>query len=372
MELTQKQRLLVAARGERLDKVPFGARIDLWYNYNLAHDALPEKYKGWSQIDIIRDLGAGVHYRWSGMIKERYQDMEVIERNDPPYKITEFLTPLGCISRKLMFNPYEGHHVGYEVEKLFKSKRDYPILKYVLKHTTPVINFEEYSKICEEVGESGLVVMGGCYSPVQHVMRRIMGYELFFYELMDHPTEVEELIDVVKQLRRREYELAVKLDLEIFNICANWSDDIHTPVFKKYFIPWFQEITDFLHARGKLAMVHIDGEMKRLIPLFLDTHIDVAEAWTPTPMTKVTTAELRRAWGDKVTIWGGVPAILFEPTYSDEEFDNYIINLFKEIAPGYNFIVGMGDNLPFDGKIERVRRIAELVDEYGVLPINSV
>ncbi len=86
-------------------------------------------------------------------------------------------------------------------------------------------------------------------------------------------------------------------------------------------------------------------------------------------MTSVTTAELRKAWGDKVTIWGGIPAILFLPQYSDEEFDAYVKNLFKEIAPGYNFIVGVGDTLPPGGKIERVGRIVELIDKYGRLPI---
>ena len=112
-----------------------------------------------------------------------------------------------------------------------------------------------------------------------------------------------------------------------------------------------------------------NGENRRLIPFFLDTHVDVFEAWTPAPMTLVTNAELKKALGDKATIWGGIPAILFEPTYSDEEFDSYIINLFKEIALGYRFIVGMGDNVPFDGKIERVRRVVELIDKYGTLPI---
>ena len=86
-------------------------------------------------------------------------------------------------------------------------------------------------------------------------------------------------------------------------------------------------------------------------------------------MTSVTTAELRKAWGDRVTIWGGVPAILFEPQYTDGEFDDYIKHLFKEVAPGNNFIVGMGDNVGFDGKIERVARLAELIDKYGRLPI---
>ena len=86
-------------------------------------------------------------------------------------------------------------------------------------------------------------------------------------------------------------------------------------------------------------------------------------------MNLVTTAELRKAWGNKVTIGGGIPALLSEPQYSDEQFDAYIKNMFKEISPGYNFIVGMGDNLPFDGDIKRVARVAELIDKYGRLPL---
>ena len=79
--------------------------------------------------------------------------------------------------------------------------------------------------------------------------------------------------------------------------------------------------------------------------------------------------EFRRELGDNMTIWGGIPSVLFEPMYSDEDFDNYVKNIFKEMAPGYRFIVGMGDNLPFDGDINRVGRVAELIDKYGNLPI---
>jgi len=55
--------------------------------------------------------------------------------------------------------------------------------------------------------------------------------------------------------------------------------------------------------------------------------------------------------------------------YSDEDFDAFTTNMFKEMAPGYRFIVGMGDNLPFDGDINRVRRVVELIEKYGRLPI---
>ncbi len=126
---------------------------------------------------------------------------------------------------------------------------------------------------------------------------------------------------------------------------------------------------DFLHAHGCLATVHADGEMRRLNPLFRETGIDIAESITPAPQTGVTMREFREQLGDEVTIWGGIPSILFEPMYSNEDFDAYVRNMFKEMAPGSRFIVGMGDNVPFDGDIDRVRRVVELIDKYGSLPI---
>jgi len=364
--------ILAAARGEYLDKLPFVPRIDVWYNYNVANDKFPEKYKGWRQTDILRDQGAGTgQYRFWAVVREEYRDMEVIVTHDEPYIMTEYRTPLGTIAKKDVFSRYEGAWIVYEMEKLFKSEKDYPIIKYIMEHTIPVENFEAFRKVRDEVGEDGMVMTGaiGLWSAPQRVMREILGYEQFFYELADHPAEVEELLEVMKDLERRKYEVAMGCDLELFNICANWSDDIQTPVFRKYFTPWFKEVTDFLHAHGRLAMVHIDGEMRRLNPLLRETDIDVAEAVTPAPQSLVPMTEFRRELGDNMTIWGGIPSILFEPMYSDEDFDNYVKNLLKEMAPGYRFIVGMGDNLPFDGYIDRVHRVVELIDEYGTLPI---
>jgi len=372
MAMTVKQAILATTRREHLDKLPYVPRIDVWYNYNVANDKFPEKYKGWRQTDIVRDQGAGTgQYRFWSPVKEEYRDMEVIVTHDEPYIMTEYRTPIGTVAKKDVFSRYEGAWSVYEMEKLFKSEKDYPIIKYVMQHTDIVDNFEAFQKIHEEVGEDGMVMTGavGLWSAPQRVMREIIGYEQFFYELADHPAQVEELLEVMKDLERRKYKVAMGCDLEIFNICANWSDDIQTPVFRKYFTPWFKEVTDFLHAHGRLAMVHIDGEMRRLNPLLRETDIDIAEAVTPAPQSLVPITEFRRELGDKMTIWGGIPSVLFEPMYSDEDFDNYIKNLFKDIAPGYRFIVGMGDNLPFDGNIDRVGRVVELIDKYGKLPI---
>jgi len=368
MAITHKQRILAAAWKQPVDKLPFGARIDLWYNYHSGHDTLPEKYQGWSMVDILRDQGAGIQLR-SGSTRTEYHNVEVVTHSDPPYTTTEYRTPVGSVTLKTFHKPEEGPQGHYEVEHPFRSEKDYPVIEYLLANTIVVPDLDNYYKVEEMLGDDGVIVTGLGYSPMQRIMRYWIGYERFFYELHDHPTKVERLYELIVKLSKKILDIVVNSPVEIIGVCGNWSDDMHTPVFKKYFVPWFREAVELLHSKGKLSQVHIDGEMKRLIPMFLETGIDVAEAWSPAPMTSVTTAELRKAWGDKVTIWGGVPSMLFEPQYSDQEFDDYVINLFKEVSPGHSFIVGMGDNLPFDGKIERVGRLVDLIEKYGHIPV---
>ncbi|MFQ5996289.1 MAG: uroporphyrinogen decarboxylase family protein [Dehalococcoidales bacterium] len=369
MAMTHKQRIIAAARKQPVDKLPFGARIDLWYNYHVANGTLPEKYKGWSIVEVNRDLGAGTQLREQKPWKEEYHNMEVVVREEPPFTTTEYRTPVGTISEQVKFDPRQGVVIEQQAEYLFKSEKDYPALEYVIENTTLIPDYERYLKFEALAGEDGVVTIGRARSPMQMIMQDIMGYERFFHELFDNPQKIDSLYEVLKKQGKARLKIVADSPSEFPILCGNWSDSIHTPVFKKYFTPWLQEASDYLHSRGKIAAIHTDGEMKRLIPFVLETGIDVAECFSPVPMTSVTTAEVRKAWGDRVTIWGGVPSQFFLPEYSDEEFDARIIALFKDIAPGNSFIVGMGENLPFNAKIERVRRIAELIDQYGTLPI---
>ncbi|AFM24799.1 uroporphyrinogen decarboxylase family protein [Desulfomonile tiedjei] len=368
MALTQKQRILDVVAGKVVDKLPFGARIDVWYNYHAAHGSLPEKYKDWKQTDIIEDQGAAAQKRFFSVCKEIYHDMEVVKRKEPPYEITEFRTPIGTCSISLLWSVNEGPWLAYEHEKLFKSEKDYPIIKYILEHTEPVYD-DNYTKEYQEMGERGIVMTGtGLWGPSQRVMREIMGYELFYNEYMDRPEKVDELMEAMFALERKKLDIILKSDIEIINLCANWSDDIHTPVFRQYFTPWFRECNEKIHAAGKFSMAHADGEMRRLIPLYCETMLDIAEAITPVPQTQCELEEFR-AMGDHVTLWGGIPSILFEPNFSDQEFDDYIKNMIKRIKPGTRFIMGMADNLPVAADIDRVGRVQRIIDEYGRLPI---
>ncbi len=384
MVMTHKARILAAAGKQSVDKLPFGSRIDLWYNYHAARGTLPEKYKGCTEIDILRDLGAGgtvvlggEQVRTGNSSRARlitlwdttFKNVEVLSSEEGPVKTVTYVTPKGTVNIKTEFNRTEGYLQGYIVERLFKNEEDYPAIEYLLEDSVLVPDYVEYTRLAGTIADDGVIRCGLRTSPMQYIMRDLMGYEAFFYELADNPQKLEHLYETAKELWKKQLVILADSPAKILSVCSNWSDEIHTPVFRKYFVPWLQEATEFLHSKGKLTLIHADGEMKRLIPLVLESGIDVAEAWSPAPMTSVTTAELRKAWGDKITIWGGLPTLIFEPTCSDEKFEDYVINLFREVAPGNNFIVGMGDNFPIAGDINRIRRVVELIEQYGILPI---
>jgi len=371
VENIHKQNLLAVARKQKIDKLPFIARFDLWYNYHLGHGTLPKRYRNWDMIDIARDQGAGIQIRNIKLWKYEYKNIEVVVDECSDHTVMEFRTPKGVLTQKTVLFSKEGMTTEYELEYLFKSVEDYPALEFLLENTILVPYMDDYLKAERMVKEDGLVFCGDSYSPMQAIMRRIMGYETFFYELFDHQRNVENLYERMKDVAWQEIKILAESPIEMPKVCGNWSEDIHTPIFQKYFVPWLKEVTEFLHANDKLVQVHIDGEMKRLIPMFLETGIDVGEAWSPKPMTSLTNAEFKKACGDQVTIWGGVPSMLFQQQYSDKEFDAYIMNLLREIAPGYNFILGMGDNFPADGDINRIGRIVELIDKHGYLPIKK-
>jgi uroporphyrinogen-III decarboxylase len=87
-------------------------------------------------------------------------------------------------------------------------------------------------------------------------------------------------------------------------------------------------------------------------------------------MTKVSVSRFKKAMRGKVTLFGGVPSVaLLEGSMSDAEFEKFMMQTFREIAPGDRFILGVADTTPPDAKFERLKRLTEMVRERGRIPM---
>ena len=95
----------------------------------------------------------------------------------------------------------------------------------------------------------------------------------------------------------------------------------------------------------------------------------MVECFVTDSMVETTLAEAREAWGDRVIIWGGVPSAILEEPYTDEQFERAMDDLFRTIAPGDAFILGVADNVMPGAKLDRVRRITQMVQQRGTYPV---
>ena len=143
--------------------------------------------------------------------------------------------------------------------------------------------------------------------------------------------------------------------------------------FEKEISPWIRKAANTLGAKGKkIVICHCDGENLGLMDLIRDSDTHVAEAVTPCPITKVKIEEYYQRWSDKLTIWGGIPEILpLEETPADEDLESYLDHLFKAVAPGRRFIVGIADTTPARAVFDRLVRIGERAEKEGRLPLEG-
>jgi 5-methyltetrahydrofolate--homocysteine methyltransferase len=119
---------------------------------------------------------------------------------------------------------------------------------------------------------------------------------------------------------------------------------------------------------------HPDGENEGLMDLLIDSGMDVADAVTPYPMTKVKIEDYYDQWcrPGHMTIHGGIPeTLLLEKSSRREDLENFMDNLFKNIAPGHHFIASIGDTTPPDADFDRLLYIGERIEKEGKLPLQA-
>src|SRR5512132_4301964 len=88
-------------------------------------------------------------------------------------------------------------------------------------------------------------------------------------------------------------------------------------------------------------------------------------------MTKVSLAEYYRRWSNKLTLFGGIPSTVVMPGTSEADFEAYMDELFRVVAPGQRIVIGIADEVPPSAVFSRLQRIGERIEKEGRLPLQA-
>ncbi len=371
--MTNRQRILAILEGKSPDRIPWIPRMLLWWLANRNRGTLPDKYRGWRLRDIERDLGMGTPARDGRVYTTTIRNVEKAVRLDGMDIITEYITPVGSVCTRHKRTP-ELDLAGIqplEVEKPIKRPEDYDVMLYIIENTRYFPCYEEFEAYDSEIGEDGLPMVSTGDCPFHTFLEKYAGYEKGYLDLADYPDKVERLLETLAQKHREElWPIIARSPATLILHGAHYDSQMTPPqMFKKYITPYYQELSRLLHQHGKVLVHHADNDSQRILKDFQEAGYDMVECFTTAPLVNCTLKEARETWGTRMIIWGGIPSILLEESVSDEEFEESMVDMFRTIAPGDAFILGVADNVTAQAKLSRVIRVGELVEEYGKYPV---
>ncbi len=408
--MTHRERISAVFRGETVDVIPWIPRIDLWHNAHEMAGTLPARFQGMKVEAIHRSLGwplhkvipeylkpekpEDIHHRGIGLydLKEFPYTFEfsndvdirvnIEEDHDEVMTHVEYHTPVGMVSVRHGLTSEmkkSGASISWVKEHAIKGPEDYKVLAHIFGNLTLKPSYERYRAWQASVGDDGLAVAQGlgiaCTSPMHFIQKTFLDATDFYLHYKDCQREMARLAQALEHPYNQLIDILADSGADAVLWSANVDDMItYARLYGEHFMPWCHKAADKLSPNGIFLIQHPDGENLGLMDLIAQSRMDVADAVTPYPMTKVKIGEYYERWcrSGKLTIHGGIPeTLLLEKSSSWDDLKDYMDNLFKVIAPGKRFVASIGDTTPPAADFDRLLYIGERIEKDGRLPLKA-
>jgi hypothetical protein len=390
---TIRERVLAVLKGEKPDRLPFIDRMEIWFTTHTRNGTLPKTFQGLSLKEIHRHVGMGqerfIHayslrlhgvevvsrfegetiYRETGPVLDRFPDVAELVPNDRPGStITEFRTPVGTVSveHKTLADMVVSGMLPYPKGHLIKEDSDFRTLEYILERAEYVSQYERYLDEAARVGDGGFVVPLLQRIPFQQMLLEYLGEIPLFEALYSNTILLKKLLFLLDEQLTHILSQLSESSFPYLEFQDNLHGEMTNPrLFKEYCLPYYQRYTEILHNQGKKVGSHTDGELKSLLDLLGESGLDVCESFSPAPLTECTFEEAWETWREGPIIWGGIPSPILEERTDEDAFRSYVEQLLETIG-GRPIILGVGDMVMGNNLIDRVRYVADRIEEHSI------
>ncbi|MCL2741515.1 MAG: hypothetical protein FWE70_05310 [Oscillospiraceae bacterium] len=363
-EMTSRERLLAALRGEETDRMPWAPILAYWWESRTdLHEA--------GQRRFLTDLRCDLLMRGHGMtcnVERRNSAVRQEKAGDETRTTIE--TPVGSIS--CLHRYFRGPNTSFMAEHYVKTKEDIKTLTYYMENTRITPNHGAVAKLIDEAGEDGLVVpilAPEFKSGFQQLIEAYIGTIQANYLLEDYPDLMEGLIAAMHENGRLAADIAADSEAEAF---IYWEDsstlNVSPAQFERYVRPELDLYGAKVRAQGKFLIHHACGHLKGLLPIMKDMEIDMIESISPPPTGDVEMWDAyrelggREAPGMQVGLIGGIEP-LHLLTLGKEDFYAYVNELLDRMAGCRRYILSNSDSCPVGVEEWKFRMVTDIVRE---------
>lgn len=354
-QMTSKQRIEAALKGEPVDRLPFSPFLAYAWEY------FPRSIQDKGQLAFLREVGADPLWRGAPCPVGWSLSGTTTDRHDDGQSVTETTTtPVGSLVQR--YKKSETGNTNFLVEHPLKVTEDYKIRQWIEEHTqlqydpAPV----QQHLACE--GKEGLslgMLLPRGKTAFQSMVEHLIGTEELVYALADYPQVVEMLWRVMVEKDLEATRLAAQSQYEYFITWEDSSTQNYSPaIYEKYIASEIREICRILDSHGKKYIQHACGHVRALVSRMKECGVLAVESLSPPPTGNITVGEARRIVGSEMGIIGGI-----EPTQllnlPAEKLPAYVEQVIEEAAGG-PFVLANSDSCPPGVTPEKFKIVAQV------------
>jgi uroporphyrinogen-III decarboxylase len=362
--MSNRERILTLLQGNRPDRVPWFGDLDYWYAGQAAHNRLPAAYAGDGYFQLNRDCGVGFYLQGFYPFSTNYGNITFSTDRQGDRQSRTIHTPHGDLTEIRQYLPLSSSW-GI-VKHPVNDAADLPAFMDYIRQQTYEPAYDEIQRRQAIIGDNGVVL---CYTPRSPFMQLITtdaGVENLVYLLVDAPDEMAELFCLMTERHDQAAELTVASPAECVMIPENLSSEVvGLHYYRQYLQPWESCWVRQMRQAGKYSFIHMDGTLGSLVSEVARTGFDVIEAVTPLPCGDLSMAEVIERVPGPTILWGGLPGVMFTPATTQADFEAHVIAMLDLMRQEPRFVLGVADQVPPDGLLERVRAVAGLCGRWG-------
>jgi len=354
--MTIRQRIINALHGEIADQIPFTV-----YAGDIPKGETERKLRN-RGLGLLRRVPIYTSFYTQ---KVKIYTQEYLENGR---KVIQncLHTPVGKVEE--LIRTGGGFGSSLRTQFYIKKPEDYKVIEFMIQNTIYSPNYENFLEIEKDMGEDGYVAGNLYYTPMQEMIILLMGPERFAIDFYEHPELIDSLYKTMLIKQREWYQIAAESPAEIIWYGDNiTSEIIGLERFQKYVVNCYNELSSYLHPKGKLLAVHMDGKLNHLKYAIADSKVDIIEAFTPPPDGDLSVLEAKKLWKDKI-LWINFPTSFHLKT--SQEIRTFTLELLHQAAPGDRFLISNTENLT-PGVWQRfMTTVAEVLERNGRLPLS--
>jgi hypothetical protein len=169
-----------------------------------------------------------------------------------------------------------------------------------------ILDGAEFDKVNSRCAQSDTFTLGWTTVRPFERMQFILGTEKLFIELTYASAEMMRFRDILHDFYTEEISRWVKTDIDGISFMDDWGSQqsllISPQMWCDIFKPLYKDYCDLIHAHGKYAFMHSDGNIEKIYPELIDVGVDAVNSQLFCMDIEQTVSQYK----GKIAFWGEI------------------------------------------------------------------